>query len=79
VSTPANPQPVALAKIDVEPYALEDGTWVVMLKVRAANGMLEVALLLNTEHAKAIGNAMQITAQTCKEKIVVPRPQLARA
>ena len=80
MSTPAQQQqPIALAKIDVAPHALDDGTWVVMLKVYAANGMVEVGLLVNPEHAKAIANAMAITAQTCKEKIVVPKSPLARA
>ena len=72
-------QPIPLAKIDVQPHALDDGTWVVMLKIQAANGMVEVGLLVNPEHAKAIANAMSITAQTCKEKIVIPRSPLASA
>jgi hypothetical protein len=79
MSTPANPQPVALAKIDVAPHAIDDGTWVVLLKVQAANGMVEVGLLLSTEHAKAIANAMAITAKTCEEKIVIPPSRIARA
>jgi hypothetical protein len=79
MSTPTNPQPVVLAKIDVAPHAIDDGTWFVMLKVQAANGMVEVGLLLSPEHAKAIANTISITAQTCKEKIVVPRSPLASA
>ena len=70
-------QPVA--KIDIGEHQCPDGTFFVMLKVQAANGMLEVGLLLNPEHAKATANALATKAKQCQEKIVIPRPQIARA
>jgi hypothetical protein len=79
-TTPAGTnQPVAVAKIDVGEFQTSDGTYVVMLKVSAGNGMVEVGLLLNPEHAKAIANALATKAKQCAEKIIVPRPQIASA
>ena len=80
MSSPANPQiEVPVAKIDVGDFQLQDGTYVVMMKVQAANGMVEVGLLLNPEHAKAIANALATKAKQCAEKIVIPRPGIASA
>ena len=79
-TTPADTQqPVAVAKIDVGDLQMPDGAYVVMLKVYAGNGMVEVGLLLNPEHAKAIANALATKAKQCAEKIVIPRPQIASA
>jgi len=78
--TPAGTnQPVAVAQIDVAELEMPDGSYSVTLKVRAANGMLEVGLLLNHEHAKAIANALATKAKQCAEKIVIPRSQIASA
>jgi hypothetical protein len=79
MSTPANSQPAAVAKIDIGEMQLADGTYAVMFKVQAANGMVEIGLLLNPEHAKAIANALAAKAKQCQEKIVIPRPQIASA
>lgn len=65
-----------IAKIDVAPHQLDNGTWVVRLSVSSANGMVETGLLLNPEHAKAIGNALAVIAKTCETKIVIPRETL---
>jgi hypothetical protein len=74
MSTPATPQPAALAKIDVSDIQIKDGTYAVMFKVQTANGMVEIGLLLKPEHAKAIANALAAKAKQCQEKIVIPRP-----
>ena len=79
MSTPANPQPQPFAKIDVADFQLTDGTYAVMLKIQTGNGNVEIAILLNPEHAKAIANALATKAKQCAEKIVIPNPQIARA
>lgn len=79
-TTPAGTnQPVALAQIDVMEHELANGAWMVLFKVRAGNGMVELAVMLDPDAAQVISKAIAAKADACKKKIVVPRSQIATA
>jgi len=75
------PAPNLLGKFDIEVYDHQnpDGTWMPVMKVKAALGFVEFAVKIPPDLCRAVGKALTQHAEDCEKKLIVPKPVIAQA